>query len=407
LQTVELLIEGVVYRGKGLARVDGMVCFVPGTLPGETVRARIVERRRRYMAADLTQVVSPSPARISPACPLAFAPGIARPCPGCAYQHVAYSEELRLKQSQLTEMLEHHAGVPATCFDNPVPSPAETAYRNKIVLHEGNLGDCRVMGYVGADNRTIIDVESCPIAVNDINASLDAVRSGMGANAGTAGPRIRHTFRYTPHDGVVHFRGRADRRARWLTESTEAGEIRVPWGSFFQVNNAVTGKLMRCVLDLAAGGTTDRVVDLYCGVGLFAVGAALAGAGEVLGIDMDHDAVRAAKHNASNLAPGRRVFFLAAPAAAGLRRAMETADPGSVTLIADPPRGGLEKEVIDVIRRCPPARLIYVSCAADTLARDLGRLREAKYAVRRARLFDMFPRTALFETVVELLHDAK
>ena len=403
-ETLELQIADVVYRGKGLARTEGMVCFVPGVLPGETVKARVTTRHRRYLTAELLDVVVPSPARVAPICPLAFAPGQASPCPGCAYQHVTYAEEIRFKQSQLSELLAHHAGVAAECFADPVASPKETAYRNKIVMHEGDHADRRVMGYIGDDNRTIVDVLSCPLAVAEINDAVQRIREDLPPHADGTSSRVEHAFRHTPHDGAIHFCGRPEKDAPRLTEATAVGEIQVPLGSFFQVNRPLTEKLIEGVQELLQSQRLERVIDLYCGVGLFALIGGKAGATEVLGIDTDRQAIRAAKHNASHLELDRQTHFLAASAAYGLRRAMDGMVAGDVTLIADPPRSGLDKGVLSAIREFLPGRLIYVSCAADTLARDLRELVKSGYRIDRAQLFDMFPRTALFGTVVALSH---
>jgi len=401
-ETHELCIDKVVYRGKGLSRVEGMVCFVPGVLPGETVRAVIAKRHRNYMVARLREVVTPSPARISPGCPLAFAPAVSLPCPGCAYQHVDYSEEVRLKQAQLGDMLEHHARVPSSCFVDPVPSPSVAFYRNKIVLHENYRAGRHAIGYFGEDNSLIVDVPSCPLAVTDINALVKSTRDRICGSLNTGRGRVEHTFRYTAHDGAIHYREPPGRSAPWLTEKTVLGEIKVPRGSFFQVNSALTGDLAKAVMQHIESYPSGRVIDLYCGAGLFSLGAARAGAIEVLGIDADRAAVQAADYNARQLGMEDKVHFLAAAAETGLRRAMDGVAAEELTVILDPPRSGLNRSVIDAILESAPRRLIYVSCAADTLARDLHKLVESGYRVGQVQLLDMFPRTAVFETVVAL-----
>ncbi len=98
--TVELKISDVVYPGRGLARINGCVVFIPGVLPGETVSARITRRRKNFAEAEIIRIDTPSPQRIVPACPLSGT------CPGCCYQHVDYAEELRLKQAQFKNLLQ-------------------------------------------------------------------------------------------------------------------------------------------------------------------------------------------------------------------------------------------------------------------------------------------------------------
>ena len=122
---LELTIQDIGYRGRGVARDDARVIFVPGVIEGETVRARITHTHKRFADAELLEVVTPSPQRITPECPLALrassdpdAPGF--PCVGCAYQHVAYEEEVRLKQKQLEELLRRMGKLEAIPFADPV-----------------------------------------------------------------------------------------------------------------------------------------------------------------------------------------------------------------------------------------------------------------------------------------------
>ena len=179
---MNLTINDVVYRGRGRARSEGFVVFVPGVLPGEEGEVEITDRRKNFAFARLVAILRPSAARIEPVCPLAFRPTTdpaawtAR-CPGCAYQHVAYAEEIRLKQAQLTVMLKHSLPdcreVPAL----PVPAPAELAYRNKIVLHAAQNDTQWTLGYFAEDNATVIDVAACPLARRPINEKLASLRS--------------------------------------------------------------------------------------------------------------------------------------------------------------------------------------------------------------------------------------
>ena len=400
---IEVHIEDVVYGGKGLARPEGMVCFVPGTLKGETVRVQITKQRRRYAEARLIDVVHAAPERQEPICPLALKAGMDAFCPGCAYQHVTYEEELRLKQAQLENLLTHQAGLDAPHFDEPVASPLPLHYRNKIVLHEQRQGDRWMLGYVTDNNRSLVDVATCPLAADTINEAIGALRRER-EKPGMRRERTTHTFRTTPHNGVVRFSGRASRDVPWLTETTAVGTLHVPPGAFFQVNPGLADKLVERIETFLAQDKhpNGRVIDLYCGVGLFAFGALRAGAAEVLGIDSHGGAIAAAQRNAKGLADGKPVHFFVSEAGPGLRHALAKVDPESVTLIVDPPRRGLDAAVLDVIAQTPPANLIYVSCAADTLARDLAAITKVGYHVETVQLFDMFPRTALFETLAVL-----
>ena len=150
--TATLTIADVVYRGKGLARMDGQVVFVGGVLPGETVEVRFVRRHKNYSEAVLLDITDPSPKRIAPVCPLTTV------CPGCCYQHADYGTEIVLKQAQLVNLLQRQVKVdPAICLP-PVASPRSLEYRNRISLHASEDGSSKALGYIGEDNRTVIDV---------------------------------------------------------------------------------------------------------------------------------------------------------------------------------------------------------------------------------------------------------
>ncbi len=390
----ELTITDVVYRGKGLARLDGCVYFVPGALPGERVRASIVARRKRYVDARVEEVLEPSPHRRDTVCPLAGT------CPGCSYQHAVYPEELRLKQRQLEDLLTRMGHVTGVTWRDPVGAPAPLGYRNKLVLHPVKSDTGMLLGYFGEDNRTILDVPRCALAADGINDALLALREKSGALESLK-RRTGLTLRYTPHDGVASWQGDADPTAESLHETTAIGELDVPRGSFFQVNTAVADLILQAMVERVAEAAPRYAIDLYCGVGVHALAAGRAGVGNVLGVDTDGNAIAAAMRNAESLGLDQ-VEFRQAAAAGVIRRSLKAVPSAKTAVIADPPRRGLDRAVREVLCDLKPAHLFYVSCAADTLARDLVALQEAGYAVRDVTLFDMFPRTPYFETLVWL-----
>ncbi len=394
-ETAVLSVDDVVYRGKGLARQEGRVVFVPHVLPKETVRAQFIRSHRSYSEAKLLEVIKPSPHRIEPACPLTGT------CPGCCYQHAQYQEEVRLKQAQFMNFLYRLEGTDAEGFFlKPVSSPLDMGYRNKIVLHAAVSGKKVSLGYFAEDNKTVIDVAQCPLAMQQINELLAQLRNAPHFLPSLK-PRSSVVLRHTKNNGAVFCVGKADPNKPRLTESTILGDIHVSFGSFFQVNPAVADKLIVHVMEILERIHPDTVIDVYCGVGIFALAAAKTGVKRVTGIDYDAQGIEAARDNAAERnAPG--IEFAAHPAARGLKRALDRVRPGKTALILDPPRRGLDKGVIELIETARPANIIYVSCAADTLARDVIRLAAAGYRARNAGLFDMFPRTPYFESVTWL-----
>lgn len=398
-----LVIEDVVYPGKGMAREDGRVVFVPGALVGERVVVRLLREHKRHADAELLEVVEPSAHRVDPECPLA---GV---CPGCCYLHVAYEEEIRIKQAQILNMFQHRLNVGPEVFEDAVVCPQPLGYRNKIMLHMGMDRDAPTLGYVGHDNRTVLDIQRCPLAVPPINKLLRDCRTKP-----TFLPSLRRgetvVFRHTEADGVV-VRVRGARGWRpvapqetpsRLTERTQVGTLCVPVGSFFQVNTVIADALVDRVMKAVSQEPNGFVVDLYTGCGLFALAAARAGAGAVLGVDRDSRAIRAAKANVRELGL-TGVEFLMRAADEAVDDVLGPVDVGATTVIVDPPRRGLDNATFEALCRHRPARLLYISCGPDTLVRDLSDFQKAGYTVRSAQVLDMFPRTAGFEVVCELV----
>lgn len=403
---LELRIDSVAYRGAGVARHAGCVVFVPGVCPGERVLARVGRVRRRYVEAVLEEVIEPSPDRIEPVCRVPGPDGARVRVPGCVYDHLDYAAELRIKQAQLTDFLVRHAGLESVegLLSAPVASPRELRYRNKIVLHAQAAEGRLVLGYRGEDGRSVVDLPSCPLAVEPINARLAVLREALEAGAGEElRPGADVTLRWTAADGVRLWVGPPVRGAPPLREATRVGELEVPEGGFFQVNTEVADRLVEAVQRIARGIAPAVWIDAYCGVGVFALAAAEAGIERVLGIETGRQAVAAARRNARRL--GREVEFACAEAGVGLRAAFESFGSASCGVVLDPPRAGLDASVREVLTTARPGWIVYVSCAPDTLARDLRELLAAGYRLEGAQLFDMFPRTAPFETLTLLVHE--
>jgi 23S rRNA (uracil1939-C5)-methyltransferase len=409
---LDLAIESVAYLGNGVARHGGMVVFVPGVAPGEQVRARVERVHRTYAEARLIAVSSPSPDRRAPDCRLPDGTHV----PGCVYDHLAYPAECAIKQAQLESFLRRLPGCGAVPFPPPVASPLSLHYRNKIVLHVAEVLADRSpsAGYRGDDPRTVVDIPACPLAREPINESLARFRASPAFNRLRTGEHL--TFRWTQEDGVVAWSGSRDPQrpvfllpgtgktwtsASRLTERAPFGPVQVPLAGFYQVNPEVADALVRQVsLWYGEAGVAGDVLDFYSGVGVFAIACARAGARRTIGLESGRAAVDAAKDNART--HGVRVEFRCQGVGAAAQKLLAGCDRTRTVVIADPPRQGMEPEAVDAIAAAKPRLLFYVSCDPATLARDLQRLLPAGFTVRQARLFDLFPRTAHFETVVWL-----
>jgi 23S rRNA (uracil1939-C5)-methyltransferase len=399
------VVERVAYGGQGVVRLDGFVVFVPGVLPGEKIRFRIRSDRRTYAQGELLEVLEAAPGRRPPECPLMTRPRGLGPeaisiCPGCAYGHMTYERELELKQEQFEEVLSRLGGLKKVVCQKPIGAPRPLQYRNKLVLHAQKDSTETTLGYLGVDNRTVLDIPACPLAVPPLNELLATLRAKPGFFQ-----TLRHdmdvTLRWTERDGALFWRGEPEARDPWLLEATPAGPLLVPRDGFFQVNPWSAALLIETVQAVLRQAKPGRFVDLYCGAGLFSLAAARCGIETGIGLDADPAVIAAATQNA--LRHGLAGFsFQALSAEQGIGSALEGGPAASTLLLVDPPRTGLDLAVTSAIAAAKPKDVVYVSCSADTLARDLARLALAGYQPKRLQLVDMFPRTAHFEAVVWL-----
>ena len=403
---MNLSITEVTYGGRGVGRLDGKACFVPGVLPGETVRIKTIKDRGDFLDAAPLEILTPSPHRVTPSCPLALSSKhltshvshLTSPCPGCTYQHASYEEEVRIKNGQLRSLLARHANVGGEILLPPVVAPIPLGYRNKMALHAQADGKDMRLGYFMADNTTVLDVPACPLAVAPLNALL-AERRNDPSFRRTLKDGMTVTFRWTEKDGVVWWRNRAAENDIWLVESSVIGPLSVPRNSFYQMNPAMADRLVEAVLARLKASPAKAVVDLYCGVGVFALAAATLGIPQVIGIDLDGPGIKAAEFNARKLGLAN-TQWKAATAHEGIL-GFELEKPEETTLIVDPPRAGLGRKMVQEILKHRPHRILYISCAPDTMVRDAAWLKEGGYAIRSSQLFDLFPRTAHFESLTE------
>jgi len=366
MRIVDLKIEDVAFGGKGVAREQGKAIFVPFTIDGELVSAEIVREKKQFAEAELVEVREPSPHRVQPKCPY-----FGR-CGGCAYQHIDYEHQLAIKFRQVRDVL-HRIGKFKDVPMRPiVPSPLSYGYRNRITVHVED----GVVGFFRRDSHRLIDIEQCPISMDEVNRALAELRASH------------------PRDG--HYTLRAESGPR----------------VFSQTNDAVANALLDLIAKLIPPGQ-QLLIDAYCGAGFFAK-ALLEKFERVLGIDWDRFAIEAAQANATP-----KETYIAGDIDAELRKAGEVhpnrplrandVEDGrlgsiattSVTLIVDPPATGLSASAREAIVDLAPATLIYVSCNPATLARDLKELHE-KFKIESVTPLDMFPQTAEIEAVVHL-----
>jgi len=369
-------------------QVDGQwVVFVPFTLPGETVRVKIFRNDSNCSTADLIEVLSPSPDRVEPKCPL-----FGR-CGGCQYQHLSYPKQLEWKRNQVADLAERLAGLSIPVLD-PVPSPIEWNYRSKLTPHfakpkDGSVGP---IGFLADGTRSrLIDVPQCPIAMDAINTALPHIRKDTQSRASTY--KKGATLLIRAHPEGVETNPRAV-----ISEHLNGLEFHFLAGDFFQNNPAILPSFVDYVANEAAQDGCTHLVDAYCGSGLFALSLS-SRFEKVAGVEVSESSADFARRNAElNHLP--HVSILTASAEHIFEDITFPAD--QTTLIIDPPRKGSTPGFIEQLAKFGPQRVVYVSCNPATQMRDFKLMDEAGYVVEKLQPFDLFPQTRHLECVATL-----
>ena len=344
---VSVPISRIAFGGDGVGRLpDGKVCFVPGTLPGETVLAEVVHQAKSFARARLLGVEASSPERVETDCPLAGT------CPGCVYRHASPSCEIEWKDRQFRDFLTRgNPAGEAVRFLPPVPAPRRSGYRNKLTFVCENGSFC----YRGLDNRTAVPVRDCPLGRDELRGLLsEATPSSDGR---------KRTFRWTLRDGALDSGTPAWVRVPYLTEVLgDFGEFRVPRQSFFQVNTDMAPVLAGRVLELLKELAPDMLLELYCGVGVFSILAAESLPGlTARAVELDRGAIEAAERNAASHGVSDRCRFQAADAARAFAALSDGCEPGRCCVLVDPPRTGVAASLLHEIGRFGPETVLYVS----------------------------------------------
>ena len=385
-QEDEVEISTVTNLGDGLGRVDGWVIFVAGALPKEKVLVKIWHNAANFSRGDLVRVLVPSPHRVQPRCEL-FGE-----CGGCQYQNMDYAEQLEWKRRQVAEVFERLGGLKIEI--NPThPSPKQYGYRSKITPHflTPRRADFPIGFLATGTSRRVVDVPKCPITTDAINAAYGRARKEIRNSPGRYERGATLLFREC-EEGVV-----SDSR-QIVTEKVGKIKLKFLAGEFFQNNPSILESFVQHAIQLAKASGAKHLVDTYCGSGLFA----LSGAKDfesVNGIEVSAEAARKAAENAT-INGFVNCRFIAGSAESIFKnipvRGPETA------VILDPPRRGCDEAFLEQLHNFAPRRIVYISCAPDTQARDLKYLCSRGWKVISATPFDLFPQTRHVECIAAL-----
>ncbi|MGI5989336.1 MAG: 23S rRNA (uracil(1939)-C(5))-methyltransferase RlmD [Lachnospiraceae bacterium] len=456
---VTLDITALSSDGAGIGRYGGLTLFVKRTVPGDCVRAQILNLKKSYGFAKLVQVIRGSEARVRPEC------ACADKCGGCQIMQMTYSSQLAAKETKVRDALTRIGGLDLTDVDfSPILGMDDPhRYRNKEQVPVGiDAAGNPVFGFYAEHSHRIVPMPGYDCLLGSAGNAyfIKAIRSWIlkykipvyseqthtglirhvlirTARSGetlvclvAASEKIPHiealvkslqdigassvclNVQPEPNNVILGRRTVTLAGSGYITDTIGDIRFRVSPNSFFQVNRDQTEKLYGKALEFAGLTGGETVWDLYCGIGTISLFLAQKAA-KVYGVEIVPQAVEDARANALANGFANATFFTGeaekivpefyrekqAALAAG-----ETDDPALTpdVMVVDPPRKGCDPELLDTMIQMHPDRIVYVSCDPATLARDLKILTQAGFRLKRVQPVDMFPETMAVETVTQL-----
>ncbi|RYG73088.1 23S rRNA (uracil(1939)-C(5))-methyltransferase RlmD [Lentibacillus lipolyticus] len=438
--TAKVTCSGLTNEGKGLVDWEGKQLEVAHLMPGETAEVYVI-KKGRYPNAELKRVINQSEDRVEPSCPHYYE------CGGCQLQHMSNQAQGRFKQNTIDAIMKpFRKPEPILTMDHPYD------YRNKSQMTFGQNKERQVIGGLYAQNtHQIIPMERCLIHDSKADEIVQTIKGMMKSfkvqpyNEDTGQGFLRHVLiKVGQVSGEIMvvlvaaspvFKGKnnfitALRKAHpeittlllninkrdtsvvlgnqekvlfgkgTITDTLCGMTFEISAKSFYQINPVQTEKLYTKAIEMADLTGKETVVDAYCGIGTISLIASQK-AGNVIGVEMNNDAVRDAIRNSKRNGV-KNARFYQGDAGEFMVQMAARGDKADVVLM-DPPRSGSDEAFLASVAKLKPKRVVYVSCNPVTQARDLKYLTKSGYAVEAIQPVDMFPQTYHVEAVTKLV----
>lgn len=443
-ELIELEITDLNDDGDGVGRASNRVVFVPDTVPGDVIQARLVFVKPKFGHATLKKILKPSIHRVRPSCI------VADKCGGCQWQHIDYQYQLEAKRNQVVQALERIGGFVDPRVDAVLHSSSALAYRNKATYPVGTSATGNfVAGYYQKNSHQIVNINQCPVQDERLNPLLHKVKLDIQSQGWQPYDEKLHTglirhigLRIGRRTGEILLTlvvnqwnipgietvaqewldstpplvgvmlnlngertnaifGRETRLVagrNFLREEFQELEFQVRPDTFFQVYTETAEALVKLIkMELGLKGQ-ETLLDAYCGIGTLTLPLA-SSVGQAIGIEVQPEAVEMARSNAQHNGIDNVKFH-----AGTVEKLLPLMDVQPDIVVLDPPRKGCDKSVIDALLNSKPKRIVYVSCKVATLARDLKLLcQDGVYTLTRVTPADFFPQTAHVEAAAYLV----
>lgn len=414
-------VETIAFGGEGILRTDGLVVFVPFTAPGDVATIEILSKKKNFAHGKLLSLETSSPQRTDPKCPYFGT------CGGCQLQHLNYPSQIAAKQTFIRDALKRIGKVEIE--DVPVtPAKLQWHYRRHIRLKLKKEAEGFVAGYTSCDNVSFIPVSQCPIFLpsqDPLFISLQPLLTSL-SNEGieeaslrvikTHNDKFLLAFSFAPTlpqnnslcekalsenpqwQGILMHSPREQKQWGDVHCQTELFGLKARFSplGFVQNHPEQSENLYQAIAE-ALPQSAEKILDLYCGIGLTSLLFARAGK-KVIGVESHRETIALAQENATR--NKLSIQFLEGKAETLGAQLLKKEHPDLV--LCNPPRTGLDPALIQALLEEKPPYLLYVSCMPGTLARDLQKLTAGGYHIDKTLGFDMFPQTTHVETLVSL-----
>lgn len=429
--------------GQGVGKIEGLTIFVDGAITGEKIEAKVTEFKKNYCIGKINKIIKPSPYRIKPFCE------VFGNCGGCSLQHISYDYQLTYKTRKVKDEVERISGIKGIRINEIIGMENPLNYRNKAEYFIKNLISIGLnIGFYARESHEVVEHQTCHICTIESNEIKNFFKELVIKNNNfiLKSLTVRKSFRTAevmviisahenkntnnPIDTSI-FKGLASNLAakfpsiksiylnkigkhhssydflygkKTIRENIGNYGFDISPGSFFQVNTIGAEILFATALKYAELFGNEEVLDLYCGTGASTILIA-EHCKIIIGVEVLKDAVDDAKANA-RLNGAKNVEFVQGETLKILRE-LERKNHSQKSFfdaaIIDPPRKGLEAEVIEAIANLKIKKIVYISCNPSTLARDIKRFSEFGYSTREIQPVDMFPYTEHVECIAIIL----
>ena len=384
--------------GRGIGYINNKVTFIDKVVPEDIVEVELTKEKKKYNEAKLIKIIKSSPLRIDAKCPY-FSK-----CGGCQFQNITYENTIKYKKEKIVNIFSKHK---ISIFPEVITNISPYNYRNKITLKVNNYK----IGFYINKTHNLVEINKCLLANPAINASIPLIKRFNICNGEVtircnqnAEILIVINSQDNLNIDITYLKSKIKLVGIVVNNKTYYGEnslfermnnllFKISYDSFFQVNPFIASQLFQIIGDNI--DSSDKVLDLYCGVGTLSLMAAKK-AQKVLGIEVVPNAIINALFNArvNDLNNTQFVINDASTAISKIK-------PDFNKIIVDPPRSGLTKNIIDVLLKIKPDEIIYVSCDPQTLVRDFTLL-SSIYEIKKSYILDMFSYTYHIETILIL-----